>query len=80
MWFLAVSMVPAVYLGAFHAKGQNEVMDVLRGSVDVVSVGFLMPCHSTPWQSRLHRPDLETIEGSGEGGKAWFIGCEPPVL
>lgn len=77
---LAVSVGPAVYLGAFHARGQNEVMDYLRENEGVRSVGFLMPCHSTPWQASLHRADLETSEGSGEGGQAWFIGCEPPVL
>ena len=80
VWLLAVSLVPAVYLGAFHARAQNEVMDVLGEDGGVRSVGFLMPCHSTPWQSRMHRRDLETSEGSGEGGRAWFIGCEPPVL
>lgn len=80
VWFLGVSLVPAVYLTAIHARGQNTVIDYLRDNKDIHSVGFLMPCHSTPWQSRLHRADLETVEGSGEGGKAWFIGCEPPVL
>jgi len=32
-------------------------------------VGFLMPCHSTPLQSYLHRPEVEV----------WTIGCEPPL-
>jgi len=32
-------------------------------------VGFLMPCHSTPWRSQLVYPGL----------KAWALGCEPPL-
>ncbi|KAJ3567955.1 hypothetical protein NP233_g6034 [Leucocoprinus birnbaumii] len=33
------------------------------------SVGFLMPCHSTPGQAYLHRPTWEV----------WSLGCEPPL-
>ncbi|RFU34628.1 hypothetical protein B7463_g1709, partial [Scytalidium lignicola] len=32
-------------------------------------VGFLMPCHSTPWRSQLYHPGLN----------AWALGCEPPL-
>ncbi|GAA5881783.1 hypothetical protein JCM1840_004830 [Sporobolomyces johnsonii] len=51
----------------------------------VRTVGFAMPCHSTPWQAFMHAPELEVARGeegnaSGQGGKVWFIGCEPPVL
>ena len=34
-----------------------------------MTVGFLMPCHSTPWRSHLVFPGI----------KAWGLGCEPPV-
>ena len=34
-----------------------------------MSVGFLMPCHSTPWRSHLVYPSI----------KAWALTCEPPV-
>lgn len=34
-----------------------------------MSVGFLMPCHSTPWRSHLVYPSIE----------AWALSCEPPV-
>lgn len=81
--FLAISLLPAIYLTSFHSLGQVQVMEYLRNAIardDVQSVAFLMPCHSTPWQSHLHRSELETSMGSGEGGRAWFIGCEPPVL
>ena len=34
-----------------------------------ISVGFLMPCHSTPWRSHLVHPTIS----------AWALTCEPPV-
>ncbi|EFR00025.1 GPI mannosyltransferase 3 [Nannizzia gypsea CBS 118893] len=34
-----------------------------------LTVGFLMPCHSTPWRSHLVSPHI----------RAWALGCEPPV-
>ena len=94
LFILPISLLPAIYLTAFHQRGQNEVVlwmrDVLRsqrgtsqsGSIslkgegssrEMTSVGFAMPCHSTPWQSHLHSKELEY-------GRAWFITCEPPVL
>ena len=42
-----------------HMPGVNRWM----------TVGFLMPCHSTPWRSHLVFPGI----------KAWALGCEPPV-
>lgn len=80
---LVLSLGPALYLTAWHCRGQIAVMDYLRAlpSGELRSVGFLMPCHSTPWQSHLHREGLEVPEGgSGDGGRLWFVGCEPPVL
>jgi len=32
-----------------------------------------MPCHSIPWQSYIHRKELEK-------GRAWSLSCEPPLL
>lgn len=34
-----------------------------------MTVGFLMPCHSTPWRSHLVYPSIE----------AWALSCEPPL-
>ncbi|PGH12891.1 hypothetical protein AJ79_03991 [Helicocarpus griseus UAMH5409] len=34
-----------------------------------MTVGFLMPCHSTPWRSHLVFPGIQ----------AWALSCEPPV-
>jgi phosphatidylinositol glycan class B len=33
------------------------------------TVGFLMPCHSTPWRSHLVYPEID----------AWALTCEPPI-
>lgn len=33
------------------------------------TVGFLMPCHSTPWRSHLVYPSIS----------AWSLSCEPPL-
>jgi phosphatidylinositol glycan class B len=33
------------------------------------TVGFLMPCHSTPWRSHLIYPEIS----------AWALTCEPPI-
>lgn len=80
--FVLLGLVPAVYLTSFHSVGQDTVMDALRvlPSSELRSVAFLMPCHSTPWMSHLHREDLGGGGTGGEGGRAWFITCEPPIL
>ncbi|KAK3671904.1 glycosylphosphatidylinositol anchor biosynthesis [Recurvomyces mirabilis] len=34
-----------------------------------ITVGFLMPCHSTPWRSHFVHPQIQ----------AWALTCEPPL-
>ena len=41
----------------------------LAPAPSTMTVGFLMPCHSTPWRSHLVFPTI----------KAWALSCEPPV-
>lgn len=74
---LALSAVPQVaYLSLAHGAAQHAVLSHLHASVPPAdaggSLGALMPCHSTPWQSHLHRPDLPF------GTHAWFLECPPP--
>ncbi|CAN9294576.1 unnamed protein product [Alternaria alternata] len=38
-------------------------------AVSNTTVGFLMPCHSTPWRSHLVYPEIS----------AWALTCEPPI-
>jgi phosphatidylinositol glycan class B len=67
---LLAPILPYAYLNALHGRAQVGVMDVLqRGDAgNVTGLVVLMPCHSTPWMSSLHRD----IEG-------WFLTCEPPL-
>lgn len=72
---LLLSIPASVYVVFFHCTGQIEVMSFLRQlPIDnSTTIGFLMPCHSTPWQAYLHRADL------AQPGKMWALGCEPPL-
>ncbi|CAD6907971.1 unnamed protein product [Tilletia controversa] len=89
--YLLLAQVPlTAYLLLAHGRGQMQVMRFLHaqggGEEGVRSVGFLMPCHSTPWQAWMHLPHLEggregmgSENGSGNGERAWFLSCEPPL-
>jgi phosphatidylinositol glycan class B len=73
---LVLLQIPAmIYVAFFHGRAQIAVMDYLRSipPADLTSVGFLMPCHSTPWQAYLHRANLV------ETGRMWALSCEPPL-
>jgi GPI mannosyltransferase 3 len=59
-----------------HLQHKHEARNGLTASNQVASsqianttVGFLMPCHSTPWRSHLIYPELS----------AWALTCEPPL-
>jgi phosphatidylinositol glycan class B len=75
----AILMIPLLavqYLTTTHSRAQISVMQYLRAlpPEELQTLGFLMPCHSTPWQSHLHKPELD------DPGRMWALGCEPPVL
>jgi GPI mannosyltransferase 3 len=60
----------AYYLTRVHQSGVIKVMHHLRSDIPRNgSVGFLMPCYSTPWQIYLQRPDVN----------AWKLSCDPPL-
>ncbi|KAI0780644.1 glycosyltransferase family 22 protein [Trametes elegans] len=71
----ALSIPAIAYVARFHGRPQITVMHYLRSLPPDASrsIGFLMPCHSTPWQSYLHRADL------ADDGVLWALGCEPPL-
>ncbi|KAI0647344.1 glycosyltransferase family 22 protein [Trametes meyenii] len=73
--FIALSVPAIAYVALLHGRAQVDVIHYLRGLSPNVStsVGFLMPCHSTPWQAFLHRQDLI------DEGRLWALGCEPPL-
>lgn len=71
-WILPLaSVVLSLLVSSFQESGSIEVMKFLHNEpFDLKSVGFIMPCHSTPWQSYLHRQDIPDL---------WAITCEPPL-
>ena len=73
--FMLLGLVPSVYVTLFHSRAQISLMYYLRSldNRELKSVGFLMPCHSTPWQAYIHRPELSEV------GLMWALGCEPPL-
>ncbi|KDQ18048.1 glycosyltransferase family 22 protein [Botryobasidium botryosum FD-172 SS1] len=70
---ISLSVPASIYVMLFHGRAQIAVMHHLRTmpATELHSIGFLMPCHSTPWQAYLHRPEME--------GRMWALGCEPPL-
>lgn len=73
---LTTNVYIAAYVSTIHQRGVIDVMHFLRheaeldsGMVRNTSIGFLMPCHSTPWRSHLVHPEIT----------AWALTCEPPV-
>jgi GPI mannosyltransferase 3 len=72
---LALNIPPLLYLMLFHSRAQIDVTHFFRSleAKDVRSIGFLMPCHSTPWQAYIHKSHL------AEPGRFWALGCEPPI-
>jgi GPI mannosyltransferase 3 len=72
---LLLNILPLLYLILFHARAQIDVLHYLRslGEHNIKSAGFLMPCHSTPWQAYLHKPSWS------DEHRFWSLGCEPPL-
>ena len=66
--FLGNGLV-AYYASQLHQRGVMDVVEYIRISPQINQISFLMPCHSTPWQSHMHRADLS----------AEFLTCEPPL-
>lgn len=82
---LAVSTYIAFYVSFVHQRGVIDVVHYLRHEQEArllspaatgaksasgnFTVGFFMPCHSTPWRSHLVHPEIQ----------AWALTCEPPL-
>ncbi|KAG7869395.1 hypothetical protein KL918_000940 [Ogataea parapolymorpha] len=63
----------AFYFTQIHESGVITVTQYLRNEIGSrqSSIGFLTPCHSTPFQSHFHlQPNQVDI---------WFLTCEPPL-
>ncbi|KTW30149.1 hypothetical protein T552_00627 [Pneumocystis carinii B80] len=66
---LIINVIVIWYINQVHQRGVIDVMGYIRNNLDVTGVIFLMPCHSTPWQSYVHRPDIQMR----------FLTCEPLI-
>ncbi|KRY75004.1 GPI mannosyltransferase 3 [Trichinella pseudospiralis] len=70
--FISITNIPlALFASLLHQRGALTVMDLLRREASEnqnmeMNIWFLMPCHSTPFYSHLHRP----VEMR-------FLTCEP---
>ncbi|KAG0325366.1 hypothetical protein BGZ99_000732 [Dissophora globulifera] len=72
---VVVNAVMAWYTTMVHQRGVIDVMAWIRDESRtgrIRSVGFIMPCHSTPWISSLHLRDSKSPD-------IWFVTCEPPL-
>lgn len=72
---LLLNLPPLTYLMFYHGRAQIDVMHYLRSlpKDEVHAIGFLTPCHSTPWQAYLHKLSWS------DDRKFWALGCEPPL-
>ncbi len=77
---MAFNLIVIFYTSMVHQRGVIDVMHYLRHQHETnlalsttgtaeTTVGFLMPCHSTPWRSHLIYPEID----------AWALTCEPPL-
>lgn len=83
LFLLHLSTLPlAIYLLLFHCIGQSftlpRYLRAAHAKGELKSAGFLMPCHSTPWQSHLHLEALDEERGGVGEDRLWFLSCEPP--
>ncbi|KAI5962021.1 GPI10 [Candida margitis] len=63
-----LNIIIGIFFTNVNERGVIDILDFMKTKGDA-SFGFLTPCHSTPWQSHLHNPNL----------RAWFLTCEPPL-
>ena len=71
IWIVSIiSIIRFILDDYYHESGSIEVVKYLHNLDSIESLGFVMPCHSTPGQSYLHRNDISDL---------WSISCEPPL-
>ncbi|CAO3680825.1 unnamed protein product [Umbelopsis ramanniana] len=75
---MAINISMGVYTTTTHQRGVMDAVNYIRNEAQELNrvytnynmeVAFLMPCHSTPWQSVIHDKNVD----------AWFLTCEPPL-
>lgn len=73
---LLITVPVSMYIVLFYCSGPISVLSYIRSipreNMGHGTIGFLMPCHSTPAYAYLHREELAR-------GSMWALGCEPPL-
>ncbi|ETI28974.1 hypothetical protein G647_01426 [Cladophialophora carrionii CBS 160.54] len=80
---LALNVAIAYYTSQIHNSGIISLTTYLRGEFEThylagqtnMTIGTLMPCHSTPWRSHLQYPATSDEPGI----RGWALTCEPPL-
>jgi GPI mannosyltransferase 3 len=82
---LVLNLAVSLYTATVHNSGLVSITHSLRDIFETqylpsaepknMTIGFLMPCHSTPWRSHLQHPPTSTDPGID----AWALTCEPPL-
>jgi GPI mannosyltransferase 3 len=76
LFFLLLSLPVSTYIVLLYCSAPISVLSYIRAipkeELGPSTVGYLMPCHSTPGHAYLHRKEL------ADGGM-WALGCEPPL-
>lgn len=62
------NLVLGFYATQIHQRGVIDLVHHVSDHSEINQLLLLMPCHSTPWQSHIHRP-----------GNYRFLTCEPPL-
>ncbi|KAF8920996.1 glycosyltransferase family 22 protein [Mucidula mucida] len=77
--YFSMLLIPipiALYVTLLYCSAPVAVLSYIRSipsdELKGGSVGFLMPCHSTPGHAYIHRSELAS-------GGMWALGCEPPL-
>lgn len=72
---LLLTLPASLYVVMFYCSAPISVLAYFRSlpheELNRTTIGFLMPCHSTPGYAYLHRKELAD-------GRMWALGCEPP--
>ena len=75
-WIIFVSFIGHLFIGIYFSlidrQGQINIMHYIRTNLitenqEKLSIDFLLPCHSTPYYSLIHRNDIELN----------FLTCQP---
>lgn len=74
---IIISTLLSYYFTQIHEIGELQITNLIHNKViddnsnELINIGFLTPCHSTPFQSHIHLSD--------NLAKIWFLTCEPPL-